>query len=29
MAPRYEFVNVLLNGKLLGIYAFEEFFRPS
>lgn len=26
LAPRYEFVNVLLNGKLLGIYAIEENF---
>jgi hypothetical protein len=26
LTPRYEFINVLLNGKLLGVYAIEEFF---
>lgn len=26
LATRYEFVNVLLNGRLLGIYALEEHF---
>jgi len=26
LTPRYEFVNVLLNGKLLGVYAIEENF---
>jgi len=29
LTTRYEFVNVLLNGKLLGIYALEEFFAPE
>ena len=29
LAPRYSFVNVLLNGKLLGIYALEENFAPE
>jgi hypothetical protein len=29
LAPRYEFVNVLLNGKLLGVYAIEENFAPE
>jgi len=29
LTTRYEFVNVLLNGKLLGIYAFEENFAPE
>lgn len=26
LTTRYEFVNVMLNGKLLGVYAFEENF---
>jgi len=26
LTTRYDFVNVLLNGKLLGVYAFEENF---
>ncbi len=26
LTTRYEFINVLLNGRLLGIYAFEENF---
>lgn len=26
LTPRYEFVNVLLNGTLLGVYAIEENF---
>lgn len=26
LTPRYQFVNVLMNGKLLGIYALEENF---
>lgn len=29
LAPRYEFVNVLLNGRLLGVYAIEENFAPE
>ncbi len=29
LSPRYEFINVLLNGKLLGIYALEENFAPE
>jgi hypothetical protein len=29
MTTRYDFVNVLLNGKLLGIYAIEEHFAPE
>ena len=29
LTPRYEFVNVLLNGKLLGFYAIEENFAPE
>lgn len=29
LAPRYEFVNVLLNGTLLGVYAIEENFAPE
>jgi hypothetical protein len=26
LTPRYDFINVLLNGKLLGVYAIEENF---
>lgn len=29
LATRYDFVNVLLNGRLLGIYAIEEHFAPE
>ena len=29
LTTRYEFVNVLLNGKLLGIYAVEDHFTPE
>jgi len=29
LTTRYDFVNVLLNGKLLGIYAIEEHFAPE
>lgn len=29
LTTRYEFINVLLNGKLLGIYAFEDNFAPE
>lgn len=29
LAPRYSFINVLVNGKLLGIYALEENFAPE
>lgn len=26
LAPRYDFINVIINGKHKGIYALEEFF---
>ncbi len=29
LTTRYSFVNALLNGKLLGIYAIEEHFAPE
>lgn len=29
LAPRYSFINVLVNGRLLGIYALEENFAPE
>ncbi|HMB23539.1 MAG: right-handed parallel beta-helix repeat-containing protein [Chloroflexota bacterium] len=29
LTTRYDFINVLLNGKLLGIYAIEEHFAPE
>lgn len=29
LTTRYDFVNVLLNGRLLGIYAIEEHFAPE
>lgn len=29
LTTRYRFVNLLLNGKLLGIYAIEEHFAPE
>ena len=29
LTTRYDFINVLLNGDLLGIYAIEEHFAPE
>jgi hypothetical protein len=29
LTTRYEFINVLMNGKMMGVYAFEENFAPE